>query len=92
MSRHAQVVGLGLVGSSIAGGLRARGWYVTGSDLDGARAARAAALRVIDAVGRDTRAEIAFVATPASGVVPVVRELLAGSERPDLIVTDVAGV
>ncbi len=92
MSRRAQVVGLGLVGSSIAGGLRARGWYVTGSDLDEVRAARAAALGVVDAVGRDRTAEIAFVATPASAVVQVVRQLLADSELPDVIVTDVAGV
>jgi prephenate dehydrogenase len=92
VNRRAQVVGLGLVGSSIAGALRARGWHVTGSDLDGARAGRAAELGVVDAVGTDTRAEIAFVATPASAVVPAVRDLIAGSELPELIVTDVAGV
>ncbi|MGO8876657.1 MAG: prephenate dehydrogenase [Acidimicrobiales bacterium] len=92
MTQRAQVVGLGLVGSSIAGALRARGWHVTGSDLDEARAARAAALGVVDALGSDAGAEIAFVATPASGVVPVVDALFATSELPELIVTDVAGV
>jgi prephenate dehydrogenase len=89
---RAQVVGLGLVGSSIAGALRARDWHVTGADLDEIRAARAVELGVVDAVGRDRAAAIAFVATPASRVIAVVRELLATSDVEDLIVTDVAGV
>jgi prephenate dehydrogenase len=84
-------VGLGLVGASIAGGLRNRGWHVTGSDRDESRAARAAELGMIDEVGHDSEAQIAFVATPASAVVPVARELLAGGNHA-LIVTDVAGV
>jgi prephenate dehydrogenase len=92
VKRRAQVVGLGLVGSSIAGALRTRGWHVTGSDLEAARAGRAAELGVVDAVGTDTMAEIAFVATPASAVVPAVLDLIAGSELAELIVTDVAGV
>jgi prephenate dehydrogenase len=92
VKRRAQVVGLGLVGSSIAGALRTRGWYLTGSDLEAARAGRAAELGVVDAVGTDTMAEIAFVATPASAVVPAVLDLIAGSELAELIVTDVAGV
>jgi len=91
LTRRAQVVGLGLVGASIAGGLRARGWQVTGSDRDEIRAARAAELGVIDRVGHDDQADIAFVATPASAVVPVARELLA-TGGDNLIVTDVAGV
>jgi prephenate dehydrogenase len=89
---RAQVVGLGLVGSSIAGALRARGWHVTGVDLDEARARRAATLGIVDQIGTDSHAELAFVATPASGVVPAVRELFAQSSLPELIVTDVAGV
>jgi prephenate dehydrogenase len=65
---------------------------VTGSDLDDARANRAAELGVVDVVGTDASAEIAFVATPASAVVPAVRELVAASEFDGLVVTDVAGV
>src|ERR1035437_9460012 len=34
-SRHAHVVGLGLIGASIALALRQTGWTVTGTDLDG---------------------------------------------------------
>lgn len=89
---RAQVVGLGLVGSSISCALRVRGWHVTGSDLDAERAALALRMGVVDASGRDASAEVAFVATPASGVVQVVRELFDESDVPDLIVTDVAGV
>jgi len=90
--RRAQIVGLGLVGASIAGGLRARGWHVTGSDLDEARALRSVALGVLDVVGRDCSAELAFVATPASSVVAVVNELFNRRAADGLIVTDVAGV
>jgi prephenate dehydrogenase len=90
--RRAQIVGLGLVGASIAGALRGRGWYVTGSDLDEARALRSAAIGAVDVVGCDRAAEVAFVATPASAVVPVVHELFAGSAVEALIVTDTAGV
>ncbi len=89
---RAQIVGLGLVGSSIGSGLRSRGWEVTGSDLDEDRAARARTLGAVDTVGWDTGAELAVVATPASAVVSVAEQLFARSERPDLIVTDVAGV
>jgi len=89
---RAQIVGLGLVGASIAGALRARGWHVTGSDLDEARAQRSLTLGALDRVGRDRAAEIAFVATPASSVVRVVHEMFAGRTEDGLIVTDVAGV
>src|ERR1019366_6260539 len=74
-SRTAHVVGLGLVGASIASGLRSRGWYVTGEDLDERRAVRARELGAIDAAGTGQGAEIAFVATPASSVVPVANHL-----------------
>lgn len=89
---RAQVVGLGLVGASIAGGLRARGWHVTGSDIDTARAARAGELGVVDATGSDPSAEVVFVATPASAVVAAVREALSASTVPGVVVTDTAGV
>jgi prephenate dehydrogenase len=86
---RAQVVGLGLVGSSIAGGLRARGWHVTGSDLDAARARRAGEIGVVERVGFDAGAEISFVATPAASVAAVAAELLGSTSGT---VTDVAGV
>ncbi len=86
---RAQVVGLGLVGTSIAGALRTRGWHVSGSDLDGNRAKRALQLGALHEIGLDSSPELSFVATPASAVVPVATDLLARSTGA---VTDVAGV
>ena len=86
---RAQVVGLGLVGSSLAWALRSRGWHLAGSDLDARRAYRARELGALDEVGFDESAEISFVATPASAVVPAAEELLA---RTGGVVSDVAGV
>ncbi|HEX3393543.1 MAG TPA: hypothetical protein VHS52_03360, partial [Acidimicrobiales bacterium] len=59
--RRAAVVGTGLIGGSIGLALRARGWHVTGSDIDPVRAARALARGVLDAVGDDPDAEVTFV-------------------------------
>ncbi|MGH9302786.1 MAG: prephenate dehydrogenase [Acidimicrobiales bacterium] len=87
--RRAQVVGLGLVGSSIAGALRLRGWHVTGSDLDARRALRALELGMIDADGDDQLASVSFVATPSSSVAEIAEGLLSRSRA---VVTDVAGV
>jgi prephenate dehydrogenase len=89
--RRAQLVGTGLIGGSIGLALRARGWHVTGDDLDPARAADALAMGAVDRAGRDPDAEIAFVATPLGAAVAAVRDLLA-SGRSDLVVTDVCGV
>jgi prephenate dehydrogenase len=91
--RRALVVGTGLIGGSVALGLRRRGWHVTGQDADAARADEALAAGVVDAVGDDPDAEVVFVATPAATVGEVARGLLAdGSRRADAVVTDVSGV
>jgi prephenate dehydrogenase len=91
--RRALVVGTGLIGGSIALGLRSRGWHVSGLDADEARLEEAIAAGVIDAAGDDPAAEVAFVATPATAVAEVVRTLLADDGRaPGLVVTDVSGV
>jgi prephenate dehydrogenase len=84
------VVGLGLIGSSIGLGLRARGYEVSGEDADPARAARAAEVGVVDDLAPAPPEGVAFVATPASAVVRTVRRLLRESSA--LAVTDVAGV
>lgn len=86
---RAQVVGLGLVGASVAGALAARGWHVSGSDLDDDRARRALELGALDEIGLDVSADLSFVATPASAVIAVATELLA---RTAGVVTDMAGV
>lgn len=90
-ARRVQVIGLGLVGASIASGLRARGWHVSGIDQDEDRAERARDLGMVDRLGHDTSAELAFVATPASAVVGVVEDL-SRAYGDDLVLTDVAGV
>ncbi len=87
--RRAGVVGLGLIGGSIGRALRARGWFVTGRDVDERRAQRALELGAVDALGVDPAAEVTFVATPVSATVAAVREALAAGPG---VVTDVGGV
>ncbi len=91
--RRALVVGTGLIGGSIALGLRRRGWWVSGLDADDDRELEALAGGVIDAAGDDPGAEVIFVAVPAAAVAGVVRRLLGDEgRRPDAVVTDVSGV
>ena len=84
----AQVVGTGLIGASIALGLRGQGWHVTGVDTDADRAEEALRRGVLDAVGDDPSAEITFVATPVSTVAEAARRAVAGGG----VVTDVGSV
>ena len=91
--RRALVVGTGLIGGSIALGLRRRGWHVSGLDADHERVQEARANGVIDAAGDDPGAEVVFVAVPAAAVGGVVRRLLdEAGRRADVVVTDVSGV
>jgi prephenate dehydrogenase len=87
--RRANVVGLGLIGGSVGRALRARGWRVQGTDVDGGRTAEAVSRGVIDAGGLDAEAEITFVAVPALAVADAVKGALAATSG---LVTDVAGV
>lgn len=87
--RRANVVGIGLIGGSIAIGLRHLGWHVTGSDRDVETLELAQELDVIDAVGTDPEAEITFVATPVLSVIEEVHRALAETSG---IVTDVGSV
>ena len=82
---RAAIVGTGLIGGSIGLALRSRGWRVTGRDRDEARAARAAAIGALDAVGEDAEAEITFIATPVASIAAEAARALAGGG----IVTDV---
>jgi prephenate dehydrogenase len=91
--RRALVVGTGLIGGSIALGLRRRGWHVSGLDNDEDRPFEAKERGVIDAVQDDLDAEVVFVAVPATAVPEVVGRLLADPDRrKDAVVTDVSGV
>jgi prephenate dehydrogenase len=74
--------------------LRARGWYVTGSDVRLEQAEESMRRGALDDVGEDPAAEIVFVATPVSSTVRESRDVLrrldaAGTEA---IATDVGSV
>jgi prephenate dehydrogenase len=87
------VVGLGLVGSSVALALRSAGWHVVGSDIDERRAARALEIGVVDTLGPPSDATLVVVATPVAAVAEVARRLLAERRSdPGFVVTDVGGV
>jgi len=87
--RRANVIGVGLIGGSIALALRDLGWHVSGLDRDEMVHALALELNAIDAVGLDPMAEITFVATPVGGVVESVQMALAETAG---VVTDVGSV
>jgi prephenate dehydrogenase len=89
VTRRANVLGLGIIGGSIAAALRARGWHVSGSDTDHGRENEARSREIIDACGVDSAATVSFVATPVSQIVDGVRLLL---ENTSGVVTDVGSV
>lgn len=88
----AAVIGIGLIGGSIASGLRRSGWTVVGHDAEERNAARALELDLIDAVedtvdGAAERADLVVVAAPPTATV----EIVAGLDT-NAVVFDVAGV
>jgi prephenate dehydrogenase len=91
-SRRAHVVGLGLIGASVALALRDAGWEVSGSDLDGDIVATALATNVILDEALTPDVDLVMVAVPAGAVATVATSVLNAVESPALIVTDVAGV
>jgi len=91
-AKHAHVVGLGLIGASVALALGEAGWRVTGDDLDPDVVALALASDVIEASDPDPEVQLIIIATPAGVVADVAADYLARFDDPTLIVTDVAGV
>lgn len=87
--RLANVIGLGLIGGSIAAGLRQRGWRVHGDDVSADTVERAIAVGIVDAGGLAPDAEITFVAVPVSAVADQVERALAETSG---VVTDVGSV
>lgn len=87
--RRANVIGLGLIGGSIALALKANGWSVFGDDSREPTCAIALERDVIDAVGLDPDADITFVAVPVSAVSDQVTRALASTTG---LVTDVGSV
>lgn len=88
-ARRANVIGLGLIGGSVALGLREQGWHVTGDDIDRATADTALDRAVVDALGLDEAAEITFVAVPVLAAADQVKRALADTAG---VVTDVGSV
>ncbi|NNN07881.1 MAG: prephenate dehydrogenase/arogenate dehydrogenase family protein [Acidimicrobiaceae bacterium] len=91
-ARHAHVVGLGLIGASLALSLREAGWRVTGNDLDPEVVTLATTSGVIEGDSPDPSVTLIAIATPAGAVIDVARDYLERFSHPDLIITDVAGV
>jgi prephenate dehydrogenase len=87
--RSANVVGLGLIGGSIAAALKEAGWRVLGSDVVDGRSAEAVARGLIDAEGIDPDALVTFVATPPKAALVEVRRALESTRG---FVTDVGSV
>ena len=88
------VVGLGLVGGSLARALTAAGYPVLGVDRPGVRrAARAsgAVARTVGAVERAASCDVIFLAAPPAANRALLRRL-ARVARPGLVVTDVGSV
>jgi prephenate dehydrogenase len=90
--RRAHVVGLGLIGGSVALALAGAGWTVSGEDLESESVERARTLQVIAPGQIDADVDLVVVATPSHVVARVATDILREHPRDDLIVTDVAGV
>jgi prephenate dehydrogenase len=88
-TRTANVIGLGLIGGSIALALRDQGWDVSGEDLDPAVTEMALQRKVISAAGLRLDAEVTFIAVPVQSIPAQVHRALASTEG---IVTDVGSV
>lgn len=86
--RTAGVLGLGLIGGSVALGLSEQGWRVVGDDHDPSVVESALANNVISESGL-AGADIVFVAVPAASVTGAVQRALSDTNG---FVTDVASV
>ncbi len=91
-AKSAHVVGLGLIGASLALALRAAGWRVSGDDADDETVALALSREVIDQRAPAADVALVVIATPAGVVSEVAERYLARLSDPGLIITDVAGV
>lgn len=85
----ANVVGLGLIGGSLALALSRLGFQVAGTDADPDVAHKALSRSIISHIGVVPEAEITFVATPVSTIVDQVEDAL---KKTHGIVTDVGSV
>jgi prephenate dehydrogenase len=89
---HAHIVGLGLIGGSVALALQEQGWLVTGGDKAATSEVKALGLGIIRDTAPHPDTSLIFVCTPAGHVVEAATEMLERFESSGLLVTDVAGV
>ena len=87
--RHANVVGLGLIGGSLCLALKDKGFIVHGTDSDITRVHVALERGIIDDTTVFPTADIGFVATPVAASVDAITQLLAEMSG---FVTDVGSV
>ena len=90
--RRAHVVGLGLIGASVARALASVGWSVTGSDRAPDVVERAKELSIIRDAQLAPGTTLVVIATPAGTVADLAAQVLDELDDPEAIVTDVAGV
>ena len=89
------IIGLGLIGGSLALTLRSLGWEVLGTSRNPRTCALAVERSVVDSASVElshlTAARVIFICTPIVKIVPIV-EQLADLLSPETILTDVGSV
>lgn len=88
-ARTANVVGLGLIGGSVALALARSGWWVIGTDAKPDVETEAVERSIVQSTGFDPDAEITFVCTPVTSIADHVRQALDDGRG---VVTDVGSV
>jgi putative dehydrogenase len=93
MDKTVGIVGLGIMGSAIAGNLVGRGWRVIGFDIDATKRAELAAVGVtiaadVSQVARD--APVIMTSLPSPAAVEDVAKSIAGSGQPPRIVVELS--
>lgn len=85
------VVGLGLIGASVAKAFQRNEWRVSGIDSNVEITNKAVALGIIDSDQLEDDVDLVVIATPAGTVASVAQEIL-NNVGPQTIVTDTASV
>ena len=91
-NRQCHIVGLGLIGASLALAFAGVGWVVTGEDLETSVEEQALAEAIITGRTPHEATSLVVVATPAGSVADTLHRLTAVLPGPDVLFTDVAGV
>lgn len=90
--RSAHIVGLGLIGGSIALALANNGWFVSGYDEDRSVLARAISEGFVASAEPSPATQLVFICTPAGSVIKVCNDLCETLTDPGVVFTDVSGV